>query len=56
MAEELQTYPTIAGAEAAIRAAGYVRDGTRHLWVLPGTGKTAKVMRTDDLKFIVQRA
>lgn len=47
-------YPTIAAAEGVIMAAGYVRDQQRHIWVQPGTGKTAKVERTDDLQFSIK--
>lgn len=47
------TYATIALAEAAITAAGYVRDAQRHIWV-SGT-KTAKVVRTpDNLQFRIE--
>lgn len=49
-------YPTIAAAEAAIVAAGYVRDAAQHIWVQRDTGKKCKVVRTDDLRFFVQSA
>lgn len=47
-------YPTIAAAEGELLAQGYVRDTTRHVWVHRETGKTAKVVRTPDLQFIIQ--
>jgi hypothetical protein len=46
-------YPTIARAEQAIIDAGFKRDPQRALWVHPGTGKTAKVMRDASGKFYV---
>lgn len=53
-AAEPQLYPTIAAAEGDIIAAGYVRDAHRHIWVHPGTGKTAKVVRTESLQFSIE--
>lgn len=50
------TYATIAEAEGAITAAGYVRDSQRHVWV--NGQKTAKVVRIVDdennLRFSVE--
>lgn len=53
---DTSTYATIAEAEAVITNAGYVRDQQRHIWVQPDTGKTCKVVRTDNLRFFVQTA
>lgn len=50
------TYGTIAEAEKAITDAGYVRDQQRHIWVHPGTQKTAKVVRADNSQFFVEWA
>ncbi len=47
-------YPTIALAEKAITDAGYQRNAQRAIWVQPGTGKTAKVMREAPGKFYVE--
>lgn len=55
---EQQTYPTIALAEAAIAAAGYVRDSQRHVWV--NGNKACKVVQVVDNQnnfvFMVQAA
>lgn len=52
---EPPTYNTIAEAEAAIVAAGYVRDAQRHIWV--NGNRTAKVQRSkNNVKFVVQWA
>jgi hypothetical protein len=43
--EKPDHFETIAAAEAAIVAAGYVRDNGRHIWV--NGNRTAKVLRDD---------
>lgn len=54
MADEIVYYPRIVQAEQAIQALGYVRDSQRHVWVLPGTNKTAKVLRETPGNFYVK--
>lgn len=49
-------YNTIAEAESAIKAGGYLRiaDNGRNYWAHPETNKRVKVSRTPEMKFIVE--
>ncbi len=44
------SYATIALAEAAIIAAGYVRDRNRHVWV--NGQRTSKVIRENNVFYV----
>ncbi len=54
MADEPQTYNTVAAAEAALTQAGFVRDASQAVWVHPSMRDRAKVVR-QGAKFILQR-